>query len=118
MMHTTGHRRERLEDQIRNEVAEMIAGDLKDPRIGFATVTRVELTPDFRHVRVLISVLGSPEECEATMAGLASAVGYVRREIGRRLRTRRTPEVTFVLDRGAEEAQRIEKLLQKLHPPE
>lgn len=117
-MKAPGHRRERLEDQIHTEVAEMLAGELKDPRIGFATVTQVELSADYRHARILVSVLGSVDEQEATMAGLTSATGYVRREIGRRLRTRRAPEILFVLDRGPEEAQKIEELLHRVDPCE
>lgn len=92
----------------------MIAGELKDPRIGFATVTHVDLSPDLRQGRVLVSVLGDQESQRETLAGLSSAAGYVRYEIGRRLRLRRAPELVFVLDHGAEEGQKIETLLQKL----
>ncbi len=111
------HRRDRLEDQIRAEVAEMVLGELKDPRIGFATVTRVELSGDLARARVLVSVLGNPEEREQTLAGLLSAAGFMRRELGRRLRLRRTPELVFVLDRGAEASERVEGLLRKLKEP-
>ena len=109
-----GHRRERLADQIHAEVAEMIAGELKDPRIGFATVTHVDLSPDLHHGRVLVSILGDAESQRETLEGLSSAAGYVRYQISHRLRLRRAPELVFVLDRGAEEGQRIETLLQKL----
>lgn len=109
-----GRRQERLADQIRSEVAEMIAGELKDPRIGFVTVTRVDLSADLHHARVLVSVLGDVEAQQKTLAGLSSATGYVRREITQRLRLRRAPELVFILDHGAEEGQRIETLLQKL----
>ena len=109
-----GHRQERLADQIRAEVAEMIAGELKDPRIGFAAVARVDLSADLRHARVFVSVLGGEESRRETLAGLASAAGYVRYELSRRLRLRRAPELVFVLDRGAEEEQNVELLLQKL----
>lgn len=109
-----GHRHERLADQVRVEVAEMIAGELKDPRIGFATVTRVDLSPDLRHGRVLVSVLGGEESQRETLAGLASAAGYLRHEISQRLRLRRAPELVFILDRSPEEEQKIETLLQKL----
>ncbi len=112
-----GRRTERLGHQIRNEVAEMIARELKDPRIGFATVTRVELSADLAHARILVSVLGTAEAQEGTLAGLASAAGFIRHEIGHRLQLRRAPEITFALDHGAEEAQKIEVLLQKLKQP-
>ena len=96
----------------------MVEGELKDPRIGFVTVTFVDLSPDFSHARVLVSVLGSDAERTESLAGLQSAAGYVRREITHRLRLRRSPEILFVLDRGAEEAARIEDLLGKLHSSE
>jgi ribosome-binding factor A len=113
-MSSHGHRQERLADQIRIEVAEMIEGELRDPRIGFATVTRVELSPDLRHGRVLVSVLGSEEARAETLQGLSSAAGYVRREIGRRLGLRRAPEIVFVLDRGEEELEKVQKLLDEI----
>jgi ribosome-binding factor A len=113
-----GRRHDRLADQIRTEVAGMVEGELKDPRIGFVTVTFVDLSPDFSHARVLVSVLGSDAERTESLAGLQSAAGYVRREITHRLRLRRSPEILFVLDRGAEEAARIEDLLGKLHSSE
>ena len=117
-MQQHGHRLERLADQIRIEVAEMIEGELRDPRIGFATVTRVELSADLRHGRVLISVLGGEESRAETLEGLSSAAGYVRREIGRRLALRRAPEIVFVLDRGAEEMEKVQKLLDEIKSDE
>lgn len=117
-MTVPGRRPERLADQIRTEVAEMIARELSDPRIGFATVTRVELTGDLHHARVLVSVLGSEEDGARTLEGLSSAAGYIRRQLGRRLRLRRTPDLVFVLDRGAEDGLKIETLLQKLKKDE
>jgi len=109
-----GYRTDRLADQIRSEVAEMIEGELKDPRIGFATVTRVELSPDLRHGRVLVSVMEEEEAQQETIAGLASSAGFIRRELAQRLRLRRAPELVFVLDRGPEEAERVERLLRNL----
>ncbi|MGA3167212.1 MAG: 30S ribosome-binding factor RbfA [Terriglobia bacterium] len=114
-MSMTGRRPERLAQQIRVELAEMMVRELKDPRIGFATVTRVELSPDLHHARVLVSVLGSPEEQQGTIAGLSSAAGFIRHEIGHRLTLRRVPELTFVLDHGVDEGEKIEMLLQKIH---
>jgi ribosome-binding factor A len=113
-MTVPGRRAERLAHQIRGEVAELIAQELKDPRIGFTTVTRVELSGDLHYVRVYVSVLGSAEAQQETLEGLSSAAGYVRHEIGQRLKLRRPPEIAFVLDHGAEDGQRIELLLQKL----
>jgi ribosome-binding factor A len=113
-MTVPGRRAERLAHEIRDEVAEMIARELHDPRIGFPTVTRVELTADLQRARILVSVLGDAKAQQGTLAGLVSASGYIRHEIGQRLNLRRTPEIAFVLDHGAEESQRIEMLLQKL----
>ncbi len=117
-MSIPGRRAERLAHQIRGEVAGMIARELKDPRLGFTTVTRVELSGDFHHARVLVSVLGTAEAQRDTLEGLSSAAGYLRHEIGQRLKLRRAPELTFVLDHGAEEGERIELLLQKLKSSE
>lgn len=121
-MSTPGRRTERLAHQIRVELAELFTRELKDPRIGSATVTSVELSPDLHHARVLVSVLGSPEEQAGTMEGLSSAAGFIRHEIGHRLALRRVPELTFLLDHGAEEGEKIEMLLRKIHedsvPPE
>jgi ribosome-binding factor A len=113
-MTAPGHRAERLADQIRAEVAEMIAAELKDPRIGFATVTGVDMSGDLHHARVSVSVLGSADAQQRSLEGLTSAAGYVRRELSRRLRLRRVPELSFVLDHAAEDNERLETLLQKL----
>jgi ribosome-binding factor A len=113
-MAAPGHRAERLADRIRAEVAGMISAELKDPRIGFATVTEVDLSADFHHARVCVSVLGSADAQQESLEGLTSASGYIRHELGQRLRLRRAPELTFVLDRTTEENERLEMLLQKL----
>jgi len=113
-MTVPGRRAERLTDRIRAELAEIISGELKDPRIGFATVTGVDLSGDLHHARVSVSVLGSPEAQQKSLEGITSASGYVRHQLGLRLRLRRTPELTFVLDHAAEESARLETLLQKL----
>ncbi len=110
-----GRRTDRLGHQIRVELAELIAREVKDPRIGFATITRVELSADLYHARVFVSVMGTTEEQQNTLEGLSSAAGFLRREIGRRLGLRRSPELTFVLDQGAEAGKKIETILQKLH---
>ncbi len=116
-MSALGHRLERLADQMREEIAAMMTTELKDPRIGLATVTRVELSGDLRHARVLVSVLGDEAAGKKTLEGLSSAAGYLRGELGRRLRVRGAPELVFILDHGAEAAQKIEELLEKLKPP-
>jgi len=108
-----GRRQARLQDQIQAEVAEMVALELKDPRIGFATVTRVDLTADLRAAHVWVSVLGDQEARQGTLEGLLAAKGYLRHELSHRLRLRRVPELHFLLDQAAEDALRIESLLGK-----
>jgi ribosome-binding factor A len=110
-MTVPGRRQARLQDQIHSEVAVMIELELKDPRIGFATVTRVDLSPDLRSAHVWVSMVGEKEAQEDTLAGLASATGYLRHELSLRLRLRRVPELVFVLDHSAEDMHRIETLL-------
>ena len=117
-MSIVGRRPERLGHEIRVILAELISRHVKDPRIGFVTVTRVEMTPDLHHARIFTSVLGTPEEQESSIEGLSSAAGFLRHEIGHRLNLRRAPELTFILDHGAEAVERIEMLLQQLHKDE
>jgi ribosome-binding factor A len=107
-------RTERLEKLARQVLGEEI-GRLKDPRIGFATVTRVRGTPDLQHARVLVSVLGSDEEQKTTMAGLASATPHLRTELGRQVRLKHLPELSFELDEHAASAERVERLLRRIH---
>ena len=114
-MNVAGRRQERLAGEIRDEVAQMLVRELKDPRLKFTTVTRVELSSGLQHARVLISVLGDAEAQHATLEGLVSASGYIRHEISHRLRLRRAPEMVFVLDRGAEATEKIEVLLRKIN---
>jgi ribosome-binding factor A len=104
-------RAERLGGQIRDEVARMIASDLKDPRLGFVTVTRVELTSDLRYARVYVGALGEEGEGSASLAVLRKAAGFVRGEIGRRLRIRFAPEIDFRYDRGLEATDRVARVL-------
>jgi ribosome-binding factor A len=113
-MSITGRRPERLGHEIRVILAELISRHVKDPRIGFATVTRVEMTPDLHHARVFVSVLGSAEEQKSSLEGLSSAAGFLRHEIGHRLDLRRAPDLAFILDHGAEAVERIEMLLQQV----
>ncbi|MGH9404359.1 MAG: 30S ribosome-binding factor RbfA [Terriglobia bacterium] len=114
-MQGSSHRIERLAEQIHGKLAVLITENLRDPRIVFPTVTRVELSADLQHARVYVGVLGAESEQRSTMEGLNSAAGYLRSEISRGLRLRRAPEIVFVLDRGPEESLKIEKLIEELH---
>jgi ribosome-binding factor A len=114
----SSHRVDRLADQIRGEVAALISEDLRDPRIGFATVTRADLTADLQHARIWVSVLGDAAAQDRTLEGLGSASAYIRRELGHRLRLRRVPELAFILDHGPEESIHLEQVLETLHKDE
>jgi ribosome-binding factor A len=98
-----------------NEAVREVLSDsmklLKDPRVGFVTVTDVRTSPDLRHAKVFVSVLGSEEEREATMDGLASAHGILQSVVNRELRIKRTPTLEFVYDDTAERAARLERIL-------
>jgi ribosome-binding factor A len=104
------------------KVARQVLGDaiqsLKDPRVGFATVTAVRITPDLRHARVLVSILGDDDARKESMKGLESAKPVLRAELGRQMRMKYLPDLVFELDEGAAEAERIEDLLRKIHERE
>ena len=110
-------RTERLGEEVREEVAQLIAGELKDPRIGFVTVTRVEVTPDLRTARVYVGVLGTEKQKQATLAGLRQAAGFLRRALGQSLRLRYTPELVFTYDEGLEASDRVAQLLAEISRP-
>jgi ribosome-binding factor A len=103
-------------EEIREETARIVGSQLKDPRIGFVTITRVSVTPDLRFARVHVGVLGDEQQRERSMNGLKQATGYVRRELGRRLRMRYTPQLQFEYDRGLDASDRVAELLRE-NPP-
>jgi ribosome-binding factor A len=110
-------RTQRLSEEIREEVARIIP-TLKDPRVGFVTVTRTEMTPDLRTVRVHVGVLGDAAQRAKTLQGLSQAAGFVRRELGRRLSIRHTPEVSFHYDEGLDATDRVARLLDEVRKGE
>lgn len=101
-------------DLLREELTDIIRTDVKDPRVGFFTITRVDIGPDLRSATALVSVLGSDEEREETLAALRSASGYIRRQLKPRLRMRQIPEIAFADDRSMEHAQDIARALKDL----
>jgi ribosome-binding factor A len=107
-------RTERVQKRAQQILGEEIQS-LKDPRIGFTTVTAVRVSPDLRHARVLVSVLGDEDAQAQTMKGLRSAAPHLRTELGRRMRMKYLPELTFELDHGIEVAERVETLLRRIH---
>jgi ribosome-binding factor A len=114
MPQRASHRPERLGELIRQQVGAFLTAQVRDPRIGFVTVTAVEVTPDLAHARIRVSVMGTEEERARTLAGLASAARYLRAGLARELRLRSTPELVFELDRGLEHARRIDQVLKRL----
>jgi ribosome-binding factor A len=107
----------RVEEQLRIELSEIIEHEIEDPRIGLATVTAVKLSPDLRHARVFVSVLGDEQERKKTMQGLNSAAQFARRALSQRLaHLRRIPELTFAYDGSIETGSRIEELLNQIKP--
>jgi ribosome-binding factor A len=104
---------QKVQRLAREVLGEAIA-DLKDPRVGFATVTAVRMSADLRRARVVVSVLGSEEERRATMAGLESATPHLRSELGRQVRLKHLPELVFELDEQSDRAARVEALLRQL----
>jgi len=113
---STGRMR-RVDEAIRQVLGDAVAGELKDPRVGFTTVTDVKTSPDLSHARVYVSVLGErggsarPAEREATLAGLRSAHGYLQARVARQLHLKRTPTLEFSYDDTAERAMRVERLI-------
>jgi ribosome-binding factor A len=117
-MTVPGHRHERVAEEIRHEIGAMMAGELKDPRIeGLVTITEVRVTPDLKHARIFVSVMGSEAEQKSTVQGLTAAAGYIRHELTERIQLRRAPEIHFILDHSEEYGQRIEELLRQTKKP-
>jgi ribosome-binding factor A len=102
----------RVDEAVREVLGDAVTQDLKDPRVGFVTVTEVRTSPDLRNARVFVSVLGTAEEKAATLEGLASAHGVLQARIARELRMKRTPALEFALDDTAEKAARLEAIIE------
>lgn len=104
----------RINESIRETLSTVIAAEgLKDPRVGFVTVTGVETTPDLRHAKIFVSVLGREAQREATMAALEKARGYLQARLNEQLRMKRTPQLQFVYDATLDNAMHIDKLLKQ-----
>jgi ribosome-binding factor A len=103
-----------LAEELKNEIGAIIAQEIKDPRVGFVTVTEVKVSPDLRHARVAVSVLGSSEERQETFEALVRATGYIRRLVGARIRLRHTPELSFAYDDSIERGDRMMRLLDEI----
>jgi len=106
-------RSERMADLIRQVLGELLEREVKDPRIGFATITEVRLSGDMRSARVRVSILGDQEKKQQAMEGLAAAKSFLRYQLAHRLNTRYTPAIEFELDRSGEYTDRIEELIRR-----
>ncbi|MCP5269017.1 MAG: 30S ribosome-binding factor RbfA [Zoogloeaceae bacterium] len=104
-------RKDRVNEQIRREIAELIRGEVKDPRVGMVSITEVQITPDYAHARVYFSTLEGGEKVAETMEGLKKASGFLRRELGRRVRIHTTPELHFIHDVSLERGADLSKLI-------
>ena len=110
-------RMRRVNEAVRQVLSEAV-GELKDPRIGFVTITGVETSPDLRHARVFVSVLGSERKREATLAGLGAAHGVLQARIASELRLKRTPQLAFEYDPTVDRGLRVSQLIDELVPDE
>jgi ribosome-binding factor A len=108
-------RSSRVGEQMKKELGEIIGRKIKDPRIGFVTVTDVSVSGDLQIAKVFISVLGDEEQRQNTLKGLAKAKGFIRSEIGKRIRLRKTPEIQFEFDESVDYGNRIETLIHELN---
>ena len=103
-------RTNRVAEQMKKELGEIINQKIKDPRVGFVTVTDVDLTNDLQIATVYISVYGDEAEKEASLIGLSKASGFIRTEVGRRIRLRKVPEISFKFDEAHEYGNRIDAI--------
>lgn len=104
-------RSERVVEQIRRELAELIRLELKDPRVSMITLTGVEISPDYAHAKVFYTTLAAPDQRPVIEAGLKRGAGFLRRELGRRIRLHQTPELHFIYDASVEQGSRLSQLI-------
>lgn len=107
-------RSQRVVEQIRRELAELIRTEVKDPRVGFITLTDVEISPDYAHAKVFFTSMTGEDGVPEILVGLRRASGFLRRELGRRVRIHTTPELHFVYDKSVEEGSRMSRLIDEV----
>ena len=110
----------RINMEVQRELSEIIRTEIKDPRVSSAmtSIVAVEVTPDLKYCKAYVSVLGSPEAAQAAVAGLKSAVGYIRRELARRVNLRNTPEIRFIVDQSIAYGVKMSKLIDEVNRKE
>ncbi len=106
-------RKERVSEQIRRELADLLRSELKDPRVGMISITDVEVTADYAHAKVFFSSMTGSEHLEEIMTGLQRSSGFLRRELGKRIRIHTTPQLHFVFDHSLERGADLTKLIQE-----
>lgn len=106
-------RKDRVAEQIRRELADLIRTELKDPRVGMISITDVEVTADYAHAKVFFSTLAGSEHLGDVMTGLQKASGFLRRELGKRISIHMTPQLHFVFDQSLERGADLSKLIQE-----
>lgn len=106
-------RMRRVDEAVRQVLSDAVTQDLQDPRIGFVTMTSVKTSPDLRHARVYVSVLGNETQRAASLAGLQSAHGALQRRLARELRMKRTPTLEFLYDETTDRAMHLEEILRR-----
>ena len=103
-------------ETIHKEISQLLVKGLKDPRIGFVTITAVDVSPDLRQAKVFFTVIGDEAERDRSAAGLKSSVSYIRQQLGRHLRMKFVPEIQFEYDGSVDYGNRIENLLREINP--
>lgn len=104
----------RVSEAIKEEVSQILREELKDPRVGFVTVTGVEVSNDLSYARIYVSIMGDSEQVQESIQALNRAVGFIRSEVGKRVRLRHTPELVFKIDESLERGYKISNLLSKI----
>lgn len=108
-------RLEKVQEELRHQISLIVQQELKDPRIGFVTITRVEVTPDLKTAKVYFTRLGPKESFEDTVNGLNRSAGFVRKLIGERMRIKFTPQINFIYDDSLKRQDRIDEIIDKIH---
>ena len=111
--HKSFSRKDRVSEQIRREIAELVRVEVKDPRVGMVSITDVEVTPDYAHAKVFFSTLAGSQTVDAVLEGLQKASGFLRRELGKRIRIHTTPQLHFVFDQSLERGADLSKLIEQ-----
>lgn len=106
-------RMDRIEEACKEELSELLQKEVKDPRVGFVTITRVKVSADLRHAKVYVSILGDEYEAEQSIKGLVNAKGFLKKQMGKHLRLKNLPDLEFIRERISEEALHLSEIMKK-----